>query len=369
MKKIKIISVVGARPNLVKIFSLLKELKRYFKIKSILVHTGQHYSKEMSDIFFKDLSLPKPDIYLGVGSGTHAQQTSKIMMRLEKVLIKERPDLAVVVGDVNSTLAAAITCVKLRIPVAHIEAGLRSFDRTMPEEINRILTDCISSYLFAPSDEAVENLRNEGIDKKKIFFVGNIMIDSLILLKDKSEKSRILDILNLKKKKYAVLTLHRPSNVDNKVVFNNILDALNSIQRHIKVIFPIHPRTKKMLRKFNLEKKLKRFENVILSNPLGYLDFMKLIRHSKFVMTDSGGIQEETTILKVPCLTLRPNTERPVTVTLGTNIVINNNPRRLIKFATKIIDNQINKDTSFPKFWDGRTAQRIASILLKGRLK
>lgn len=365
--KRKIISVVGARPNLVKIFPLLDEIKRRSIFKSVLVHTGQHYSRDMSGVFFKDFQLPEPDIYLGIGSGTHAQQTARVMAGFEEVLIKESPDLVIVVGDVNSTMACAVTCAKLRIPVAHIEAGLRSFDRAMPEEINRIVTDSVANYLFAPSADAVSNLKKEGFKEKNIFFVGNIMIDSLVRLKKKSADSEILNTLGLKKKDYAVLTLHRPSNVDDKVAFENILDAIGEIQKRVKVVFPVHPRTKKVLRKFGLGKRFQKLKGVILTAPLGYLDFLHLMSNSKFIMTDSGGIQEETTILKIPCLTLRDNTERPITVKMGTNTIVGNDAKKITDVALSMIDTKPKEHIPLPKFWDGKTAERIISIIVKKR--
>lgn len=363
--KIKLISVVGARPNLVKIFPLLDEIKRRGVFKSILVHTGQHYSKDMSEVFFKDFQLPHPDIYLGIGSGTHAQQTARVMAGFEEVLMKERPDLVIVVGDVNSTMACAVTCAKLHIPVAHIEAGLRSFDRAMPEEINRIVTDSVSNYLFAPSADAVNNLKKEGFKEENIFFVGNIMIDSLMRLKKKSADSAILNTLGLNKKDYAVLTLHRPSNVDDRIAFENILDAVGEIQKRVKIVFPAHPRTKKVLRKFGMEKRFQKLKGVILIEPLGYLDFLQLMSNSRFIMTDSGGIQEETTILKIPCLTLRDNTERPITVKMGTNTIVGNDAKKITNVALRMLKVKPEERISLPKFWDGKTAERIISIIVK----
>lgn len=362
----KIINVVGARPNFMKIAPIMDEMKKHSRIEPILVHTGQHYDREMSKLFFDDLKLPKPDIYLGVGSGSHAVQTAKIMVEFEKIVIKEKPDLVVVVGDVNSTIACALTAVKLFIPVAHVEAGLRSFDRDMPEEINRILTDAISDYLFTTCCDANNNLLKEGIPKEKIHFVGNVMIDTLLKQIDKASDSDILDKLNLKSKNYTVLTLHRPSNVDDKETFVRILDAFEEIQKKIKIILPIHPRTKKRIEEFGLSHKIKNMVNFKIIEALGYLDFLKLMSDSKFVLTDSGGIQEETTILKIPCITLRETTERPITVTKGTNIIVGSNKEKIIKESLKIIEGR-EKEGKVPELWDGKAAERIVNILLKNR--
>ncbi len=364
----KILNVVGARPNFMKIAPIIDEMKKRSKLTPILVHTGQHYDKEMSKLFFDDLKLPPPDIYLGVGSASHAVQTAKIMVKFEKVLLKEKPDLVVVVGDVNSTIACTLTAVKFFIPVAHIEAGLRSFDRTMPEEINRILTDSISDYLFTTCHDANKNLLKEGISKDKIHFVGNVMIDTLLKHIKKASHSGILKKLNLQPKDYAALTLHRPSNVDDKKVFVRILDAFGEIQKKIKIVFPIHPRTKKRIEEFGLNNKIRKMKNFKIVDALGYLDFLKLMSESKFVLTDSGGIQEETTILKIPCITLRETTERPITVTEGTNIIVGSNKEKIIKESLKIIKGK-EKKGKIPKFWDGKAAERIANILLSKDLR
>jgi len=300
MRKIKIILVAGARPNFMKIAPLVREMSKYNRFILKIIHTGQHYDWEMSQSFFEDLELSQPDYFLGIGPGTHAEQTARVILKFEKVLLEEKPNLVIVVGDVNSTLAASLTSAKLSIPVAHIEAGLRSFDRKMPEEINRIVTDALSEYLFTTCKEADRNLEREGIPKNKIFFVGNVMIDTLLKLRNKSEKSDILKKLSLRKKNYSVLTLHRPSNVDSIKTFKNIMRALKLISEHTLIVFSIHPRTKKQIEKF----KLMDFFNVARCiGPLGYLDFLNLMKNSKFVLTDSGGIQEETTVLGIPCLT------------------------------------------------------------------
>ena len=365
---LKIMNVVGTRPNFIKIAPLIREMGKHKEIKQVLVHTGQHYDEAMSKAFFEDLEIPKPDINLGVGSASDAVQTAKIMLEFEKILAKEKPDLVVVVGDVNSTFAAAITAKKCGIKVAHVEAGLRSFDMAMPEEINRILTDRVSDFLFTTEESGNKNLINEGIDKNKVFFVGNVMIDTLLNHKEKAKKSKILSKLKLSKNDYAVLTLHRPSNVDNKKSLNCNLDILNKISQKIKIIFPVHPRTLKNIKKFELDKKIKNLKNIALTEPLGYLDFLCLMSNSKFIITDSGGIQEETTILGVPCVTMRNNTERPVTVKEGTNILVSTNKDKIVIACNKLIQ-YANIKGKIPKLWDGRAAERIVKILLKSHFK
>lgn len=389
----KLISVVGARPNFMKIAPIIRAIdkrneevhsltRRGKAVEHLLVHTGQHYDYKMSRIFFEDLKLPKPDIYLSVGSGTHAEQTGKVMIEFEKVLLEEKPDLVIVVGDINSTLAAALAAVKLHIPVAHIEAGLRSFDREMPEEINRLLTDAISDYLFTHSPEADENLIREGIPKEKIYLVGNVMVDSLLYNKERAQNSDILAKLGLIENSplttypspltdYALLTLHRPRNVDFKDSLVEIVSALVEISKHIPIIFPAHPRTIKNLKKFNLlsffrqvsiNQREKIDRGIYLLDPLSYLDFLNLEMHAKFVMTDSGGIQEETTVLGVACLTLRDTTERPITLTQGTNTLVWNKKDKVIKEAMKILEN-VGKNENCPTFWDGKAAKRIVDII------
>jgi UDP-N-acetylglucosamine 2-epimerase (non-hydrolysing) len=367
----KIVLVVGARPNFMKIAPIIRAVNKHnaslhsTHIEPLLVHTGQHYDYEMSQIFFKDLELPQPDIYLGVGSGTHAEQTGRIMIELEKVLFKEKPDLVVVVGDVNSTLAAALAAAKLCIPVAHVEAGLRSYDRAMPEEINRLLTDAVSDYLFTPSPDADENLKKEGVPEDKIFLVGDVMVDSLLHDKTAAAESGILHQLDLAEKGYALLTLHRPSNVDEKESLLRIITALSEISRTIRVVFPAHPRTRKRLKEFDLLSHLPiANREFLLIDPLGYLDFLNLEMNARFVMTDSGGIQEETTVLDVPCLTLRNTTERPITVSQGTNVLVWNDTQRIIQEALKILDGNAKKGKC-PEFWDGVTAERIIGIITK----
>ncbi|MCK5050526.1 MAG: UDP-N-acetylglucosamine 2-epimerase (non-hydrolyzing) [Candidatus Cloacimonetes bacterium] len=361
--KKKVHLIVGARPNFMKMAPLYKEFTKYDKEFDVkLIHTGQHYDERMSKFFFDDLQMPKPDEYLEVGSGTHGQQTAKIMERYEEVLLKDKPDLIIVAGDVNSTSACAIDAVKLHIPVAHLEAGLRSFARSMPEEINRILTDAISDYLLTPSTDGDENLLAEGVPKEKIFFVGNIMIDSLMQYQDRAKRSDILNRINIDPTQdYALITLHRPSNVDNKNGLLTILNAFEEISRSINLIFPIHPRTTKQIQAFDLEDKVKKMKNLHLIPPVGYYDFLKLQMDAKFILTDSGGIQEESTYFGVPCLTLRPNTERPITITEGTNILVKLNTNDIINEAQKILSGNIKKG-SIPKYWDGNTAKRIVEI-------
>ena len=366
MKKIHLI--VGARPNFMKMAPLYKEFKKFpemFEVK--LIHTGQHYDERMSKFFFEDLQMPVPDEYLEVGSGTHGKQTARIMERYEEILFKDEPDLVIVAGDVNSTSACAIDAVKLHIPVAHLEAGLRSFARTMPEEINRIITDTISDFLLTPSPDGDENLLKEGVAKEKISFVGNIMIDSLIQFQNKAKESDILLRITadsgkeVTKQNYSLITLHRPSNVDSKEGLITILNAFEEISKHIKLVFPIHPRTKKQIKEFNLQDKVDKMENLLLVPPVGYYDFLNLEMNAKFILTDSGGIQEESTYFGVPCLTLRPNTERPITITEGTNKLCKLDTKSIISDSMDILSGN-TKEGKIPKFWDGETAVRIVEI-------
>jgi len=359
---VKILNVVGARPNLMKIAPLIEETQRFPDIHQTLLHTGQHYDDKMSQIFFDELGIPQPDIYLGVGSGSHAEQTARVMVAFEKILLEDRPEVVVVVGDVNSTLACAITAAKLRAPVAHVEAGLRSFDRGMPEEINRIVTDALSDFLFTTSRDAGKNLQNESVPAEKIFFVGNVMIDTLIKHRDQARLLNSPAEFGLEPGGYALLTLHRPSNVDTPKVFAGILDAMTMIQRETPILFPIHPRTRKRLDEFGFQSKLAISPNLHILEPLGYLKFLDLMMHARLILTDSGGIQEETTILGVPCLTLRENTERPVTVTQGTNLVVGTDPTRIVQETRRILDGDIRKG-QVPELWDGHAAERIVSVL------
>jgi UDP-N-acetylglucosamine 2-epimerase (non-hydrolysing) len=362
--KIKIANVVGARPNFMKIAPLVDEMKKREEIEPILVHTGQHYDEVMSKLFFDDLGLPKPDIFLGVGSAGHGAQTGKIMIEFERVLQEHKPDAVVVVGDVNSTIACGLVAVKMGIRLAHVEAGLRSYDRTMPEEINRVLTDQISDYLFITERSALRNLLREGIDQEKVFFTGNVMIDSLLKHRARAEKSNIMQELEASPQRYGLVTLHRPSNVDTQENLAKILDALITVQQDLPLIFPVHPRTRKMLQVFGLEEKVQQADNLKLTDPLGYLDFLKLMAHAKLVLTDSGGIQEETTVLGVPCITMRENTERPITVEAGTNVVIGNSPDRIVEESNGILAGHGKKGKP-PELWDGHAAERIVSILLE----
>ena len=358
--------VAGARPNFMKIAPLWRELKKFpSHFSSYIIHTGQHYDYEMSRIFFKNLGLPKPHFHLGVGSASHARQTAKIMVRFERVVCDQMPDIVVVVGDVNSTLACSLVAAKLKVPLAHVEAGLRSFDREMPEEINRVVADALSDYLFTTCEDANQNLRREGIPQEKIFFVGNVMIDTLLSLKREAMRRNTWKSFGLKRKRYALLTLHRPENVDKKEVLLSVLEAFKDIGSHIPIIFPIHPRAAKQVEKFKLRKYFSSQSNsgIHKFKPLGYIDFLNLMCNSKFVLTDSGGIQEETTVLNIPCLTLRKNTERPVTVREGTNIVVGTDPRRIVREATRIINGKEKKGRT-PPLWEGKAAKRIAKVLL-----
>ena len=357
-----VILVVGARPNFMKIAPIHAELKRR-GISQILLHTGQHYDENMSKVFFDDLGMPQPDIYLGIGSGSHATQTAKVMVEFEKVCHEHRPSMVVVVGDVNSTVACTMVCAKEWIPCAHVEAGLRSFDREMPEEINRLVTDAIADLLLTPSPDGDENLRKEGVAEERIKFVGNIMIDSLFNNLERAKSSAIHTDLGIGKGTYGVLTLHRPSNVDEKEAFLRILAALEQIGERIPLVFPLHPRTRARAEQFGLTARLESIPNIVLTGPAGYLDFVALMADSKLVLTDSGGLQEETTALGIPCLTLRENTERPITVTEGTNTIVGNSTQAILDAANDILDNG-GKAGRIPELWDGNTAERIADIIV-----
>ena len=358
----KVIFVGGARPNFIKIAPILEEVKKIQLIEPILVHTGQHYDRELSEVFFEELGIPAPDRYLGVGSGSHAKQTARVMMEFEEVLLSERPRLVTVVGDVNSTLACSVTSAKLHVPVAHVEAGLRSFDRSMPEEINRIVTDSLSSILFTTCEDANLNLKREGVKPDRIHFVGNVMIDSLERHREIARGSGVLERLSLGEKGYGVLTLHRPSNVDDIETLSRILSAVERIQRRMPVVFPVHPRTRKNLLSGPARDRLRSSESLILLEPLGYIDFLRLLISSRLVLTDSGGIQEESTVLGVPCLTLRENTERPVTVTSGTNTVVGTDPEKIVHETEEIIAGR-GKEGRVPPLWDGKASSRIASVI------
>jgi UDP-N-acetylglucosamine 2-epimerase (non-hydrolysing) len=346
--------VVGARPNFMKAAPVMRALAEKPGLRQILVHTGQHYDQNMSDVFFRELEIPEPDFNLAVGSGTHAAQTGQIMMRFEPVVQKARPDLVLVYGDVNSTIAAALVCSKLGIAVAHVEAGLRSFDRGMPEEINRLLTDQIADLLFTPSQDGDQNLLREGIPAERIRFVGNVMIDTLVRLLPKADAA----LPEALPPRYALVTLHRPSNVDDPQMLQGILRVLGEISGELPVIFPIHPRTRQRIAQLGFQPS----ESFYFWGPQSYLQFLALQRHATMVITDSGGIQEETTFLGVPCLTLRESTERPVTVTVGTNILVGRDVQRLQAEVCRLLHGQ-SKQGSLPPLWDGKAAQRIADII------
>ncbi|MEA1969507.1 MAG: UDP-N-acetylglucosamine 2-epimerase (non-hydrolyzing) [Thermodesulfobacteriota bacterium] len=355
----KIHLIAAARPNFMKIAPLFHELKSREWAEPVIVHTGQHYDLNMSDIFFKNFKLPEPHVHLGVGSGSHAEQTGNVMIAYEKVLMEQRPDLVVVVGDVNSTVAASLAAVKLGIRVAHLEAGLRSFDRTMPEEINRIVTDSIVDFLWTPSADGNKNLEKEGIDPEKIILVGNIMIDSLVMAKNAIEQLELYSGFGCKQGEYGLVTLHRPSNVDDREVLKNLCEKLAGISNRVPLIFPVHPRTLGKLKEFGIDL-LEKEKNIHLTAPLGYNDFMNLVFNSRLIITDSGGVQEETTFLKIPCLTLRANTERPVTVTKGTNQLCTSD--NLDVMVDSILGGSFKK-SSVPELWDGKTAGRIADVI------
>ena len=361
---LKVINVVGARPNFMKVAPVVEAMRaRGSEFSPLVVHTGQHYDERMSDAFVRDLGLPAPDVHLGVGSGSHARQTAAVMEKFEPVVLEHKPDWVLVVGDVNSTLACALVCSKLGVSVAHVEAGLRSRDRSMPEEINRLLTDQLSDLLLTPSADADRNLLSEGIPAERIRLVGNVMIDSLFKQLERAEGSRVREELGVAGADYAVVTLHRPSNVDEPATLRGILSALARISQRLPVVFPIHPRTRKNLEEFGL---LGASEGVRLVEPLGYLDFLRLYSGARLVLTDSGGIQEETTALGIPCLTLRENTERPVTVELGTNRVVGTDPERIVAEAERALAGGGRKGASrVPPLWDGRTAPRILDALIE----
>jgi len=364
---LKVLNVVGARPNFMKVAPIVEAMKRRdTEFAPMVVHTGQHYDAQMSDAFFRDLGLPEPDVYLNVGSGSHAVQTAAVMQSFEPVVIKEKPDWVLVVGDVNSTLACALVCAKLNIKVAHVEAGLRSRDRTMPEEINRLLTDQLGDLLLTPSIDADDNLRAEGIPRERIRFVGNVMIDSLFSQLERAEKSTVREALGVAGKDYAALTLHRPSNVDDASTFSRILDALEQIGNRLPIIFPVHPRTRARLKEFGFADLIEQTKHLRLIEPLGYLDFLRLYSGSRLVLTDSGGLQEETTALGIPCLTLRENTERPITVELGTNTIVGTNAERIAQAAFAKLDAPVDKGSArIPPLWDDHAADRILDALLE----
>ena len=359
MNPFEIACIAGARPNFIKIASIVHEISQRSRLRFRLIHTGQHFSPEMSDSFFADLQIPRPDVALGVSGGTPAQQTAAIMQNLHPVFAENRPDLVLVVGDVNSTVAAALVSAHLSIPVAHVEAGLRSFDRGMPEEINRVVTDVLSSYLFTSEPSGEVNLLREGIPKERIFFCGNVMIDTLLRFRAKAAQSDILARTSLESGKYAVVTLHRPSNVDEPKQLAALIAMLEQLRERLPVIFPLHPRTAKRLAEMGIAPK-----EITITGALGYLDFLQLMSAARLVMTDSGGIQEETTILNVPCLTLRDNTERPVTITNGSNRLVGSDPWAALRAADEVLASG-PQEPRRPDLWDGSAAVRIVDVLEK----
>jgi UDP-N-acetylglucosamine 2-epimerase (non-hydrolysing) len=411
-KAIKIVTVVGARPNFMKAAPIIAAISRHnaslasrngghhdipnLLIQSVLVHTGQHYDEAMSDRFFADLNIPKPDVHLGAGSGTHAVQTAEIMKRFEEVLLRERPDLLIVVGDVNSTVACALVAAKItydangtRPLIAHVESGLRSFDRSMPEEVNRIVTDHLADLLFVTEESGLKNLSGEGIPDHKIYFVGNTMIDSLIAFRHKARVSPILHKLGLRSEnsathaengvaRYALLTLHRPSNVDQRNGFSNILDGLEELAQTCPIMFPVHPRTRKRIGEFGLERffyhrspaengssqtAIEADGRICLVDPLGYIDFLCMMEHAALVVTDSGGIQEETTSLGVPCVTVRENTERPITIEMGTNVLAGTTSQGIRRATRQQLESKATG--RIPQAWDGKSAERILEVICR----
>ncbi len=363
----KIVNVVGARPNFMKIAPLMEEYANDPSVEALLVHTGQHYDEKMSDLFFRQLGIPEPDINLEIGSGSHAVQTAEIMKAFETVVLDHRPDAVLVVGDVNSTIACGLVAVKLGVKLIHVEAGLRSGDRSMPEEINRVLTDSISDLLFCTEQSGVDNLAREGIAPEKVHMVGHVMIDTLLKNLERAKSSTIVDQLKQKgwidgEGCFAMLTLHRPSNVDDPSAFGHILDALEQIQQDLPILFPIHPRTRKNLVALGLQERVDALENIHLMEPIGYLDFLKLNSCAKVVLTDSGGVQEETTVLKIPCITLRETTERPVTAEIGSNQIVGTDPKRILAAYEKT-KNGHWREPQIPPLWDGKAAERIVRIM------
>ena len=373
----KVIQVVGARPNFMKVAPLHRAIKNLAGWTSKIVHTGQHFDAKMSDVFFTQLELPTPDFFLGIGGGSHTEVTAKIMLAFEKIVESEKPDLIIVVGDVTSTLACTLVAIKMGIPLVHVEAGLRSGDRTMPEEINRILTDSVANYLFVTEQSGLDHLKREGVPDEKVFFTGNVMIDSLVRYQEKAKSSTILEELGLQASNpenrrevsrlyetdYIVMTMHRPANVDTESGLKAILELIELSTAKTKVVFPIHPRTRSNMAKFGLEDTLTQNKNLILTEPLGYLEFIQLMTHAKAILTDSGGIQEETTYLGIPCLTFRDSTERPITVTMGTNqLLADLNPKITFAALEEILAGH-HKKGQIPPLWDGHAAERIAENL------
>ena len=368
MDATSIFLVAGARPNFMKVAPLYRALSSRPQFRVTIVHTGQHYDPELSDVFFRDLDLPAPQIALGVKAGTHGAQTGRVLERFEQELLTHRPDLVLVVGDVNSTVACALAAVKLQYPdgrwpqVAHVEAGLRSFDRTMPEEINRIVTDAVSDYLFTTERDAATNLRREGIPDDRIFFVGNVMIDTLRTQSRRARALRAWELWGLTAGTYAVVTVHRPSNVDAPASLRRMVQLLGAVSARLPTVFPAHPRTTRQLEKLHLMEELVRTDNLVVTGPLGYLEFLGLMSDARLVVTDSGGIQEETTVLGIPCLTLRDNTERPITLTEGTNRLVGSDPDAVLAAVDEVLAGT-GRGHRVPELWDGSAAERIATTL------
>ncbi|MFL0206941.1 UDP-N-acetylglucosamine 2-epimerase (non-hydrolyzing) [Aquirufa sp. 2-AUSEE-184A6] len=380
----KVIQVVGARPNFMKVAPLHRAIQKLTGWTSKIVHTGQHFDAKMSDVFFTQLELPEPDFFLGIGGGSHTEVTAKIMVAFEKIVEAEKPDLIIVVGDVTSTLACTLVAIKMGIKVAHVEAGLRSFDRTMPEELNRLLTDSVADYLFVTEESGMQHLKNEGVADERVFFTGNVMIDSLVRYQEKAKTTTILDDLGLATSDsrlataasglstndsrlatsdYIVMTMHRPANVDTEKGLQSILELIELSSQDTKIIFPIHPRTRAHMEKFGLADCLDQAKNLIMTEPLGYLEFIQLMSNATAILTDSGGIQEETTYLGIPCLTFRDSTERPITVTLGTNQLLSDlDPKKTYAALKEILAGKVKKG-SIPPLWDGKAAERIAAKL------
>lgn len=360
----RIVNVVGARPNFMKIAPLLDEMRRRPGLEPLLVHTGQHYDARMSDRFLEQLGIPEPDLHLGVGSGSHAVQTAQVMTAFESAVAELEPDLVLVVGDVNSTLAASLVAAKAGIPLAHVEAGLRSFDRSMPEEINRLVTDVLADHLFVTERSGVENLRREGIPEDRIHFVGNVMIDTLLRNRTRADALDMPGRVGVRAGEYALVTLHRPSNVDDPALLEGYVEVFEEVCRTLPVVFPVHPRTAGSLERFGLLDRLRRIEGLRLLEPQGYLEFLGLTSRARMVLTDSGGIQEETTALGVPCLTLRENTERPITVTEGTNRLVGTRPTAILAAVGEVLADG-GGEARRPEYWDGRASERIVNILLE----
>lgn len=357
MPRKTIACIVGARPNFMKIAPILAEMARRSGMVGRLIHTGQHYSPEMSDSFFADLAIPRPDVSLGISGGSSNEQTARVMLALEPEFAQSRPDLVLVVGDVNATAGAAMVAAKAGIPLAHVEAGLRSFDRAMPEEINRLVTDALSNFLFTTEPSGNENLLREGVAAERIFFCGNVMIDTLLRFRERAMQSDVLERLSVAERHYVVVTLHRPSNVDDPSRLRELLAVLAELNRQIPVIFPIHPRTRARMEEAGIEPR-----GVQLTQPFGYIDFLRLTSAARLVLTDSGGIQEETTILNVPCLTVRENTERPVTITQGTNRLVGVDPQAVLEAARQTLQQEPGEPKR-PDLWDGKAAVRILDVL------